>query len=187
MEMMFMLSVKMPVLKPVSNRSLMFGNVSFGNVPKSPPQWHDVKRLLTLAEQTLDGKKNWERVSVPTSLRSQMEQSFATTLSDGTRFTYSVPETLTPEGLEQAAVSYQRRFTQPSTDHLQPTQNPASPKSALCAELFEEATAVLNQILLLPLICDQLGYSPEKANGLKKQLRQEVSAIRTKLPKSKKP
>lgn len=176
-----MFSLNLSIHKPLPNLSL-----SFGNVPKSPPQWHDVKRLLTLAEQTLDGKKTWERVSVPTSLKTQMGQSFATTLSDGTRFTYSVPETLTPEGLENAAVSYQRLFSSPSTDHLQPASNPASSKSALCAQLFEEATAVLNQVLLLPLICDQLGYSPEKTNGLKKQLRQEVSVIRGKLPKTRK-
>jgi hypothetical protein len=89
------------------------------------------------------------------------------------------------EGQENVAVSYQRRLTRPSTDNLQPSQNPASPRSALCADLFEQATTLLNQVLLLPLISLQLEYSPEQTNELKKQLRQEVTAIRAKLPRRK--
>lgn len=175
-----------PSASPVPSGPVQFGNISAGR-----PLWADVKRLLTLAEQTLKGEKTWQPIPVPAHLRDQMAQSFQTQLSDGTWFTYSLPNTVSLDSQTRVAVTYERNVWRsvngPSTDHLtvEIPQEP-QPRQLALNEAFQEATALMNKALLFNSVTAALGYTDSQANQLNQSLKKQILSVRARIPKLKK-
>lgn len=170
--------------------------VHFGNAQGVSPGWGDIKRFLTLTDQTLAQTKVWEETPVPPQAGGQLSVAYKTRLSDGTTFTYALPEGLTLDPQSNVVVGYERLnwgLKPASLDHLAvapvPVPMPVDGQEdaatlALKDRLFHKATELLGQAILFEETCSILSYDPDKSDRYQKQLVAEITDTRRQIPRT---